>query len=177
MKHRIKYYSLVSLLCLAPLSSLQAKPHSHAGRTHSHPLPTEGIGHKHGGGASGIAVGDQPIPPVITTNQPARANPSNTRAIVSGNANNELQRAYKQKNYSKVYQIASAYAKRGDPAGQYVLGQLFLHGQGQKKNPKTAFNWFKKSADKGHPGSQYLLGSLYATGTGTGKNLQIAHKY
>lgn len=33
--------------------------HSHAGRTHTHPLPAIGVGHRHGNGAPGIVAGQQ----------------------------------------------------------------------------------------------------------------------
>ncbi len=33
-----------------------AEPHSHSGRSHNHPLPTQGIGHQHGNGSIGFPL-------------------------------------------------------------------------------------------------------------------------
>ena len=132
---------------LTQTSALQAQPHQHGGRAHTHPLPAQGVRHKHGNGAVGIAAGGaapakqagNPRAPATRT-APARGTPQR-----GGNANAQLQNAYKRKDYKTVYRIASAYANKGDPAAQFVMGQLFLQGQGQRKNPQVAFNWFKKS--------------------------------
>ena len=156
--------------------STQGNQHSHAGRVHSHPLPpSKGVQHKHGNGAVGQGAGNlannRPSNPA-SANAQKRASQLKPRsnkaqqpprgAVANRNDNNALQQAYKRKDYAAVYKIASPYAKKGDPAAQYVLGQLYLLGQGQRKNLPQAFNWFSKAAAKNHPGAQFLLGSLYA---------------
>ncbi len=45
---------LISLCCTIIYAA--PVPHTHGGREHSHPLPKEGIKHRHGGGAIGLAV-------------------------------------------------------------------------------------------------------------------------
>ena len=91
-------------------------------------------------------------------------------SVVFADANADLQNAYKRKDYRSVFNIASDFAKQGDPAGQYILGELHMQGQGVKKNPYVAFQWFTKAAAKNHPLATYALGSMYATGVGTKKN-------
>ena len=155
---------LLTTFALA-FSAAQANPHIHGTRTHTHPLPTQGVKHKHGASAVGRHAGNAPAKQAQTNTRPLQQQRLAKRVTPKqGNANSELQNAYKRKDYKSVYRIASTYAKRGDPAAEFVLGELFLLGHGQKKNPKTALNWFKKSADKGHPGSQFRLASLYTSG-------------
>ena len=184
MKMRIRLALFLPILSTIglPLATLQAQPHIHGEREHTHGLPAQGIGHVHGNTPPGKAIGGQKATPraqqqqrKVAKPQTKRTQAQNNRAI-AGNPNAELKQAYSRKNYKRVFQIASKFAKQGDPSGQFVLGQLALLGQGQQKNPKMAFNWLSKSAAGGHKGAQYLLGSLYASGTGTKKNFGQAHK-
>lgn len=98
--------------------------------------------------------------------------------LLSGNAisagqdpNSALKEAYQSKDFRKVFSISSDYAKKGDAAGQYILGQLYLNGRGVQKNPAIAFSWLKKAADQHHPLAQFAIGTLYATGEGTRKDM------
>lgn len=46
---------LISVLITVFQSNLYAEPHSHGGRSHNHPLPKQGIQHRHGNGAYGVS--------------------------------------------------------------------------------------------------------------------------
>ena len=102
MKQHIRLSLLFPTLFILslPLASVHAQPHVHGDRQHTHGLPAQGIGHKHGNTAPGRAVGGQK--PVQRTQQkqvPTRPNNNvaqNNRAI-AGNPNAELKQAYKQK--------------------------------------------------------------------------------
>ena len=142
MNKKLGFFFLITSWLILPMSAALAEPHTHAGRAHDHPLPAQGIGHKHNAGATGRATSGQaaaPTPPQPRSNSVAASNNRRPAPSNAGNPNNELQQAYKQKNYARVYQIASAYAQRGDPAGQYVMGQLFLLGQGQKESKNSIY--------------------------------------
>ena len=89
-------------------------------------------------------------------------------------ANAQLQQALKTKNYQQAFKISSEFAKKGDAAGQYVLGRLYLGGQGVRKDPKQGFNWTNKSAGQQYLRAMHTLGVLYASGIGTGKNMKQA---
>ena len=60
--------------------------------------------------------------------------------------------------FDEVYTLAN----RGNPEAQYFLGMMFNNGIGTEKNPRTAFEWFKKSAAAGDPLASYKLGCYYA---------------
>ncbi len=55
MKKCIRFAFLFpTLLAVSlPFASAQAQPHSHGDRSHTHGLPSQGVGHKHGNGAPG----------------------------------------------------------------------------------------------------------------------------
>ena len=86
---RILLGVLASSFFILPLSVTQAEPHTHAGRTHSHPFPAQlGVRHKHGAGEAGKYAGkSQPAP--RTTAAPARAtsNSATPRQGRQGDAN------------------------------------------------------------------------------------------
>ena len=109
---------------------------------------------------------------------------NNTRPRISssstssnGDSNAQLQAAYKRKDYSTVYRIASEFAKKGDKAGQYILGELYMQGQGVQKNAWTAGQWYKKAAAQNHPSAMFSLGSIYVTGVGAKKNPALAFQF
>jgi TPR repeat protein len=52
-------------------------------------------------------------------------------------------------------------AQQGDPEAQYHLGMFYNNGIGTAKNPKRAFEWFKKSASGADPLGNYKLGCYY----------------
>lgn len=52
-------FAFVLMIFMPTLSSADNSIHSHGGRTHSHPLPKQGIKHRHGNGAYGISASGQ----------------------------------------------------------------------------------------------------------------------
>lgn len=56
-------------------------------------------------------------------------------------------------------------AARGDIYGYNNLGLVYLNGEaGVAKDPKAAFDWFKKAADGGHPLAPGNIGRLWNSG-------------
>jgi len=52
----------------------------------------------------------------------------------------------------------------------YLLGEIFLHGNGVQVNTKEAFAWYRKAADNGNPSAAQKLSWCYLNGVGTRKN-------
>ncbi|WP_074381237.1 tetratricopeptide repeat protein [Bartonella doshiae] len=48
----------------------------------------------------------------------------------------------------------------GNPKAQYYLGEMFLKGEGRKKNLVQAARWFQLSAKKGNSSAQAMLGNM-----------------
>ncbi|MBD3728131.1 MAG: SEL1-like repeat protein [Sphingomonadales bacterium] len=54
-------------------------------------------------------------------------------------------------------------AEAGDPVAQYVLGYVYQHGTGAKKNAKKAQDWFEKSAAQGNAAGETALAYFLLT--------------
>lgn len=52
-------------------------------------------------------------------------------------------------------------AESGDPGAQYMLGMLYVTGDGLPVNQQSARNWFRRAAEQGHPKAQNCLGILF----------------
>lgn len=59
-----------------------------------------------------------------------------------------------------------ANAEKGVVESQYLLGSMYLKGNGVKKNPKLALKWFEKAAAQNNAMAQLKLGFMYEDGTG-----------
>jgi len=57
-------------------------------------------------------------------------------------------------------------AEMGLPNAQTELASHYLVGEGVKRDPVKARQWFEKAANQGHPQAQTVLGWLYLGGTG-----------
>lgn len=85
--------------------------------------------------------------------------------------------AYKQGDYVTALQIFYPLAKQGKPSAQYLLGSMYLYGQGVAQNDTMAVVWFLKVAKSGEPHSQNYLCKAYTYGIGTEENPQMAAKW
>jgi uncharacterized protein len=59
--------------------------------------------------------------------------------------------------FHKVLQLYKQSAEAGNPEAMARLGEIYLSGEGVKKNFETAYNYFEKSAAKGCPEGMYGL--------------------
>ncbi len=56
-------------------------------------------------------------------------------------------------------------AGAGLPQAQYVLAQLYDHGDGVPRSLTTAEEWYRRAADQGHVEAQIALATMYYVGT------------
>jgi len=95
-------------------------------------------------------------------------------------AEENLGRAYFTRGKSgKVdYKIAAKYlqrsARKGLVLSQYLLGSMYLEGQGVPQNNQKAFKWMKEAATNGLPIAQNDLGWMYGKGKGVILNDRLA---
>ncbi|MBM3602558.1 MAG: sel1 repeat family protein [Alphaproteobacteria bacterium] len=64
-------------------------------------------------------------------------------------------------NESDLFNAMLILANKGDPEAQYHMGMMYNNGIGTKKDPKQAFEWFKKSGSSNDPLGAYKLGCYY----------------
>ena len=85
--------------------------------------------------------------------------------------------AYREKAYTKAAELWRPLAESGDAAAQYLLGSLYVEGNGVEHNDATALLWFQRAADQGDAAAQYNVGASYAGGRGVQKSYTDAAKW
>ena len=65
-------------------------------------------------------------------------------------------------------------AEAGEAEAQYILGMLYLNGNGVPADLTAAADWIEKAAHNDHAASQFQLGVMYSTGQGVPKDLPQA---
>lgn len=159
MKHSIIF--LVLMLINMPLIS-QEKPvsHIHGDRTHNHPLPSSGVGHRHGKGI----IGSMPVyinnKPTINSSQPRFEKRGDCD---QGNAEACYREAVKLKNKNDINKARSLVAKACDLGKSTVCqlaGNLFIKINDHQK----AEYYFSKGCKGGMIESCYMLGIFYVEG-------------
>jgi TPR repeat protein len=68
-------------------------------------------------------------------------------------------------------------ADQGDSISQYLLGAMYLLGQGVPQDYAEAVKWLHLAADHDIGGAQFVLGGMYAQGKGVPKDVVRAHKW
>jgi TPR repeat protein len=94
-------------------------------------------------------------------------------------ANPELaaaKRAYEAGEYLDAAKLLRPLADNGDPAAQYLMGQLYFFGFGVERDDAKAAAAYAAAAQAGNTEAQYRLGYLYATGQGVAYNATAAER-
>lgn len=68
---------------------------------------------------------------------------------------------YKERDYTKAYEIFYTLAIHGDARSQYNIATLTLQGKGIKADRKKAFEWYKRAANGGNAPAMYSLAHMY----------------
>jgi len=82
---------------------------------------------------------------------------------------------YIARDYTAARAAAEPDAQRGNPAAQWLLGTMYLLGEGVDEDPELARDWFEKSASSNYPPSQALLGRMFEEGIGGGQDASYSH--
>ena len=85
--------------------------------------------------------------------------------------------AYHEKAYAKAAELWRPLAEAGNAPAQYLLGSLYVEGNGVEHDDATAFMWFERAANQGDAAAQYNVGASYAGGTGVQKSYVDAAKW
>jgi TPR repeat protein len=79
-------------------------------------------------------------------------------------------KAYNAQDYATALKEWRFLAERGNARAQYVLGHMYINGEGVIQNDKEAATWFRKAAEQGDVNGQLLLGRMYRWGEGVIQN-------
>jgi hypothetical protein len=78
----------------------------------------------------------------------------------------DVQQAFKDKNYKQVFKLIQPYAESGNVVAQYNLAMMYAKGDGTDVDDKKAVHWYIKAAENGHIKAQNNLGLRYHRGNG-----------
>ena len=92
------------------------------------------------------------------------------RAAARGNEN-------AKKTLKMIAEKALEAAKGGDAGLQFVVGGMYMFGDGFEQNYEEAVKWFEKAAAQGLVDAKFFLGSMYECGEGVEKNYETAFKW
>ena len=92
------------------------------------------------------------------------------RAAAQGNEN-------AKKALKMIAEKALEAAKGGDAGLQFVVGGMYMFGDGFEQNYEEAVKWFEKAAAQGLVDAKFFLGSMYECGEGVEKNYETAFKW
>jgi hypothetical protein len=71
----------------------------------------------------------------------------------------------------EMFRYAASYF--GDPEAQYILGRIYLSGEGIGRDPVQASRWFALAANKGQRSAQAMLGSMLFKGDGISRQAAL----
>lgn len=74
--------------------------------------------------------------------------------------------AYLAGNHRQALRELEPLASAGDAEAQLLIGSLYLHGHGVRRNPERAITYITSAAQHGRVEAQTLLGFIYYYGTG-----------
>lgn len=116
------------------------------------------------GSTEGTQVAAGPSADQAATGAAAEKKPTQDEAIS----------AYQQKNYQLALQLSEPFAKSGCVECQFIMGRLYETGNGGKKDPLEAANWYKKAAEGGFNKARHNLALMYLSGRGVLKDPRAA---
>lgn len=66
--------------------------------------------------------------------------------------------AYERGDHQKAFAYYSNAAELGHDYGQFMLANMYLSGEGTKRDKQAYVRWMEKSAENGYPPANYLIG-------------------
>lgn len=80
-------------------------------------------------------------------------------------------------NHTYTLNLLRPMAESGDATAQGLLGQMYLRGEGVKRNYKQALKWCTLAANQGNINAQANLGLMYGHGKGVSQDYHKALKW
>lgn len=90
---------------------------------------------------------------------------------------NSAYAAYESGDYRQAYRALKRLARHDNGEAQYLLGLLFVNGQGVEQNSEQGLSWLKQSAENGSYFAVAELAQIYIAGKGIEMNDQEAAKW
>jgi len=85
--------------------------------------------------------------------------------------------AYRAGDYREAAREFKYLAHSGHVRAQYLLGLLYVNGQGVEQAPEQGVDWLKRAAENGYYLAAAELGQIYASGRGVAMDSEEAAKW
>ncbi len=85
--------------------------------------------------------------------------------------------AYRNNDYKTAVQEFHPLAEQGNALAQYMLGDMYIDGEGVPHDYKQTVKWYRLSAEQGYEAAQNALGSMYYHGNGVLQDYVLAHMW
>lgn len=73
-------------------------------------------------------------------------------------------------DFSEALQLAEKSASMNNSLGQYILGEMYMRGQGVEQGLTEALHWLRLSVSQGNMYAQFRLAMMYRDGEGVEQN-------
>ena len=106
---------------------------------------------------------------------------TSTKTVQSTNKAEEYynigQKYDKDGKYAESLEWYIKAANLGHIRSQYILGYMYSHGEGTKKDYTKAIEWYTKAANQGYTDAQFNLGNIYENGEGVKQDYKKAFEW
>ena len=89
----------------------------------------------------------------------------------------DARHAYDAGNYADAGKLSRPLAEQGAAPAQFILGMMYVTGNGYTQDEAEAVKWFRQAADQGFAEAQYQLGMIYEAGSVVGEDDNEAVKW
>jgi uncharacterized protein len=85
--------------------------------------------------------------------------------------------AYEKGDYATVLRLIRPLVEQGDAKAQYILGLMYLNGQGVPRDYATGLSWLHRAAEQRYADAQFFLGMTYVGGVVVPQDYVTAHMW
>ena len=85
--------------------------------------------------------------------------------------------AYNRGDYATAFRELNTLATNGDALAEYLLGLMYVKGEGVPQDFKQGEYWRFLAAEQGHAQAQFNLGVMYAEGQGVPQDFKEAMEW
>lgn len=75
-------------------------------------------------------------------------------------------KAYDRERYSRALELLVEAGEAGEAEAQFIVGRMYLDGQGTEVDAEQAVVWLERAVANGHRDAAVMLGKLYGSGAG-----------
>lgn len=94
--------------------------------------------------------------------------------LQAGSVEEQADKEYGEANYEKAFPLYLEAAKGGSPYSQFIIGNMYINGEGTRRDEAAGRKWIKSSADNGYAPAIYGVGLFHLFGFGSKQDPAVA---